>query len=392
MLRERTQRRLCRVLFVAGCVLPLAACVGWAIARQTPAYQAALRQSVGDLLGVRCEWSQHATPRPGEHELRGVALFLPGCAEPIATANRLRYRPDNRRHRIAIDSLTIADPSRLQSLVETFQRRSDVLEAHLSTRVLRFVGSDGPSYGDVVCEITGDRGGFTLAAESKSARALLRVSATGSGESSYSVTTGDQALPIAWFATPIGAASGVRFLGVVSGANDVGEATGTLLVAASHRGDGPIRATWTPAIVEVEQASWIATQLQQASVTVDVPKGGYVHRSLLDAATKNLGVKQTGRVAEQLNGEALWYDRFACQLEIDAEGVTLFAGCGEENGKPLAGRIAHAVLQSEGEALLLEPRDKRKPLAALLQTLWPESEAALPATSSAARLASRLPL
>lgn len=375
-----------------GCVLPLAACVGWAIARQTPAYHAALESAASELIGLRCEWRRRSTPRPGVHELSEVSLYLPGDRQPIAHADRLRTRRDGSAWRVAIDTLVLLDPRQAKALAEVLRHPTNDLAANATVRSLRIEDAEPVVYRDVTCELNRGNGSLTLAATSVSANALCTVSLPNRSAGLLELDTGDQMLPTSWFQTPLGGSPSTRFSGTIKLENGEGHASGAMRIAASHTGDGPIRATWTPATITLHETHWLQTSLTRLHAKIDVPRGGYVHRSLLDAATDSLGAKQTQRVQRELTGNSLWYDRFACEIELDADGVTLIAGCGEEDGKPIAGRIAHAVLQSQGEALLLEPREKRLPIKALLRALWPESESALPATSRAARLASRLPL
>ncbi|MEO1498735.1 MAG: hypothetical protein AAFV43_16440 [Planctomycetota bacterium] len=393
MLREKTQRRLCRVLFVVVCAAPLALCVGWAIARQTPSYREMEQRRVSDALGLRCEWTRHATPRPGEHVLRGVSLYSRGVATPALEADEVRLRRAGQGWRLATGTLTVIDPADAERIAAELR---DAIIGDLSIARLQLGADPGVVYEAVTAKLTADEVGVVLVAQAEANAASCRLEwrhgTENDAKNEVQIDTGDHAVPVTWLPTPASETAAARFRGTLEQAGESGTAAGRLFVAASNSTSGPIRATWAPLTVTIHDAAWVGERVESFCGKLEINAGGWAHRSLLEAATTHLGARQTKRVAEQMNGEALWYDRFACDIEVNAEGVALLAGCGEENGKPLAGRIAHAVLQSGGEALLLEPRERPLPIAAVLRSLWPEAEANLPAASPAARLASRLPL
>ena len=74
MLLEKTQRRLCRLLFVLGCVLPTLAVAGFTSGRLSPSYADDLLAAVGERLDASISCESLSTPRPGVYELRRVTL------------------------------------------------------------------------------------------------------------------------------------------------------------------------------------------------------------------------------------------------------------------------------------------------------------------------------
>ncbi|WP_146574513.1 hypothetical protein [Botrimarina hoheduenensis] len=404
LLSESKQRRLCRLLFCWACVAPLVASLGWAAVRQLPAYQAAAIAELGAPLGLLCECDRYTTPRPTEIIAWGVRVSTRGASEPLATCDRLQLRREPDGWRFAAGTLEIKRPAEVQSTLSGWARSARQFRLHGTTQVLVLsrAGSVAARFTQVVTEVrspTEESGGTSamLAIDLKSvpeqAELQLEMLGSASGElhTTATIDTGSVGVSAAWLPTPIAMPADVLFSGRIENRVDGGLARGRLTLPASHSGNGPVRATWSPTTLVVHEARWSDSRFQRVHATIDARRG-WAHRSLLNAASDHLGAKQTPRVAEQASGEAIWYDRFACDIDLDSSGVTLTAACGEEDGKKLPGAIAHALLQSEGQPLVFEPREKRLQLAEVLHTIWPSASAALPANSPATRLASQLPL
>ena len=90
MLRQKTQRRLFRVVFLTGCVLPTLAIGAWAAARLHPAYHETILRVAGASMGVALECDDIATPKPGEYVVQGLRLADPVTGNELARCNFMR--------------------------------------------------------------------------------------------------------------------------------------------------------------------------------------------------------------------------------------------------------------------------------------------------------------
>ena len=92
MLREKTQRRLFRVLFTLGCIIPTLLIGGWAVARYTPIYKMIAMSVINEATGLEVNCRQLTTPRPGEYQLTEVSVHDPITERLLATIDDLTIR------------------------------------------------------------------------------------------------------------------------------------------------------------------------------------------------------------------------------------------------------------------------------------------------------------
>lgn len=88
-MHQSTQRRFCRFLFIAGCMLPTLAVVAWAGYEKLPSTTAARLDAVSRMLGVRVEAESLVSPTPGCLRLHQVTIADIETGQRLLAAERL---------------------------------------------------------------------------------------------------------------------------------------------------------------------------------------------------------------------------------------------------------------------------------------------------------------
>ena len=109
---------------------------------------------------------------------------------------------------------------------------------------------------------------------------------------------------------------------------------------------------------------------------------GTIDRTLIDAATKHLGLVPTAE--EPPATERVPYEQLAMSLVLDANGLKLQGRC--THGGP------GTVLANADGRLLGEPAPEPRPVVALVQTLVPQNAVQVPATRQTDWLLRHLPV
>ncbi len=88
-LHESTQRRLCRILFVACCIVPTIAVTAYAVWLRTPVYRTAQADQLSSATGVQISLDALLHPRPGKTRLTNVAVNDPESGRLMAQIDDL---------------------------------------------------------------------------------------------------------------------------------------------------------------------------------------------------------------------------------------------------------------------------------------------------------------
>lgn len=141
MLHETTQRRVCRIAFLAGCVLPtlflLAAVARFWLPNYTQQWETPLDQ----LLGCRVTIDQIQTPTPGVMKFKRVVLSDPEVGTNLANFEGVTYAIRARTTRISIDRAEVNMSEGLQfgECLEQFLRKHQTHEIILVFAELELV-------------------------------------------------------------------------------------------------------------------------------------------------------------------------------------------------------------------------------------------------------------
>lgn len=404
MLREKTQRRLFRTVFLVGCVLPTLALTAWSIARIHPSYGRFLLGWVGYSVGIDLECDTIRTPRPGEYEIEGLRVAHPETGERLAECNRLRVRHDGALWTFVADRCEIAaDVDRLPVL------RGGDSGADLSGQVATLAAVDAMGeevcvWRRVRCRVAG------VSDETQQPYAEAWTEPKNDSEPTHItwvrdkkddrvvLTTGDTPLPLRLAPPgllPQSIARGTTFSGELTierqNAETAGHASGELQVTTLS---GAL-ASWSNASVRLIDLAWTDGRIDRLQAHLEAREGS-LNRLFV------WGLYQMLKCHPEEALQRFWsstsddtpipFDQLACDVELDATGLTIYGRCGDVGGERRSGAIAHAVLSKQGEPLLLEPTERQQPPTNLVRAVWPDASPAVPATAEAQDVARRLPI
>ncbi|QDT70226.1 hypothetical protein MalM25_31720 [Planctomycetes bacterium MalM25] len=394
MLLEKTQRRLCRLLFVLGCVLPTLAVAGMTVGRVRPGFAADLLAAAGERLGVEVACDRLTTPRPGVYALEGVRLLTPSTGDELAHGDRLRLERRDGVWRFSGGTVRLsprlAEARWLRRLLA-----SDTL-AHGELSQLRLSEGD-PLQGVVLRLSHTEANGRRLQINSEDG---WKFDATDdAGVTRVAVETSAAGLASEWLAaTPLrwAAGEGARFAGRVtvesreSNSPSLGTAEGRLVMGSLaspqlNAASGEVR---------LDSLRWTGERIDHLAGRLDL-RNGSVNGRVVWGACQWLATPPRDRLqklwADPAARNGIPFSQLACEIELGPAGVALAAGCGEIDGRLRPGAVAHAVLEHEGEALLLEPVQRPLPPQRLVQAWFPDHRAELPAEHAAIELMRALP-
>ncbi|MEN0109256.1 MAG: hypothetical protein AAF805_00890 [Planctomycetota bacterium] len=387
MLREKTQRRLCRTLFIAGCVAPTLAVGALVAGRLSGAERDRVLTAAGEWVGFAIRCDSFATPRPGVFDLGGVRLSAsdpePGgsATETVATCDRLRVVRLGDRWRFAAGEVTLCSPAIASG-------RSVESQASIVGAVKRLS----------IADAAWDNVSFV--------RSPDRIDASTDGRRLFgwsggvtTIDTAGQPLPLAWLApAPLAEVdANATFAGHATVRGDGGEAEGVLHganvgfrgVTADRGRIGDLRCRWRDdAFTEISGR----VELRDGHVAPSLVYG--VNEWLGMPATDVLKAAYSSAVESAATGETIPFTQVAFEGRLDTDGLTIVGRCDEIDGVARGGAIAHAVAEHRGEPLLLEPPVRPLPAPRLLRALWPDEpvERDMPANRQAIEVARRLPM
>jgi hypothetical protein len=390
MLLEKTQRRLCRLLFVFGCVLPTLAVAGFTSGRLRPSYVDNLHASLGERLGASIDCESFATPRPGVYELRQVTLASAVDGREFATCDTLRVTTDGGGVQLAAKSVSVRQPADGWAL--RLLESGLVAEGQIATLSVdgcgeyeRVTASLLPGAAKVTCER-----GDTLVA---------KLDDTLKGGVCQVQMQAVSPIAAAWIpCEPLHALAAMpqHFSGSFTAATPLDGAP----VSGALNGSLELKAIDFESLkaecgaVERLELNWNGGRIERFAGRVDL-RGGWLSRSLVLGMYKHLTMDFFQPLADGLNDPAhhAWFGftQLACDVELTDKGLVIVAGCGEIDGQTRSGAVAHAVLEHNGEALLKQPELRPLPVQRLVQAWRPDDLAEIPATSGAIEMAGRLP-
>lgn len=386
MLLEKTQRRLCRLLFVLGCVLPTLAVAGFTSGRLRPSYAEDLLAAVGEHLGANIACESLTTPRPGVYELRRVTLASSNDGREFATCDAVRLTLGAGGVQFAAKTVSIRQPADAWAL--------RLLQSGLATEgQIDTLSVDGcGDYERVTASLKQGAAKLTCAGGDTLVTKIANGACNAELQAIRPVAT-------AWLSCePLRAVAARQqhFSGSLlatiplDGAPMTGELDGRLQLTAidfdslkAERG-----------VVEKLQLTWHGERIERFAGRIDL-REGRLSRPFVYGMYQHLSMALFQPLADQFNDPAkhalFEFTQLACDVELDKNGLIIVAGCGEIDGQTRSGAVAHAVVEHNGEALLKQPELRPLPVQRLVQAWRPDDLAEIPATSGAIEMASRLP-
>ncbi|TWT87467.1 hypothetical protein Mal64_30060 [Pseudobythopirellula maris] len=434
MLRQKTQRRLCRAIFFAGCLTPTLLIMGLAMAHQLTRGVALDRLAAR--LGVRLGCERLETPEPGSYLLTGVAILSAETDHEVARCDRLLATRRNGEWRLSTGVVSIGSAGSGETRAVLARLTEERLDVGLFAEATRVRVYDDEPTGDPALEL--EHCQFELRENATTAPALassestsssvalaapettgLRMSLTAAGGFHLSVERNRQLSPPATRLTLVTGTVGVparllagcapaaanlghdaRFHGKLeatlpSGAH--GEAWGELTggfgeVSAQRLLPGGLGADWQSASLHFDQLAWRGERLQRAWGRLDA-RNGMLDKGLVYGAYQHLKCQPTSTLVTEWDAtpdeSRVAFDRVALEFDLDAMGLVLVGHCGDRGA---SGAIAHALVSRGEAALITQPIERPLPLASVVHALSPPSQEMLPATPVAGEIARRLPL
>lgn len=408
-MHDSTRRIICRLAFVALCVVPCGTLSAWIAYRATPIHarreHASWTDAIYESSGLLAEVDEVKHPTQSRTILEGLTLRDPDSDRIIARIRILEFAETDQGI-VAIASQPEVEPNEFQRLGRLLQQR--VLRGPRPQRQFQLLTSELTIHGDemastardVRClvassqdrvEVTMD---FTLAGfdmQNSAQIQILRERGIDQTSTAWHVRTGGTALPCALLADYI---PGLRSLGNRSRFQGTawvdqvdlswdGELAGQFLDVNLDQLVAPFPHKLSgSADITLSHTKFHRGKLVEAAGSIS-SAGGVISQSLLAAAAESL--KLASPVTRDEHADTLRdYQQLALGFQIDNAGLQLFGLCEDQ-------REGALLIARSGE-ILLEARDETIQTIALARTLVPDSELLVPATTATETLLRVLPL
>lgn len=399
MLREKTQRRLFRVLFTLGCLVPTLLVSAWAVARYTPIYKMIALSVINEATGLQVTCQQLETPRPNEYKLTAVEILDPVTERLLAKVDRLIVRQTEGQQssgqwEAIVGEAWIAQPT--QSTEERFPLRlTDYHEIVRCSFESITVDDPGNTWRGVQLE-------FSPALEEEPAKLIVTSSESDtrfkvvqqlvkhSVKTDVQLETGTQPLPLDLL--PLGdeyqtSIMGGSFTGYAELSFDGKKNTGMIQqghirLSEGNYSFGNDSIEWNSADIEIAKLRWFNNKIIhfQASISAD---DGLLSRNTIWGLNQHLQCIPT----DQLN--SIWevnldkpisYEKLDCQIGFNILGLTL------KTDNPEG-----ALLSLNENPLLLVPTKDRIPLWSVVRAFFPNTAQLVPNDPAALKMVQALP-
>lgn len=394
---ERTQRRACRIAFVALCAIPTIATLAWVAYFYRPWRHRDWQHSIESALHVRGEVAQITAPRPNERELARVSLADFETSRQLATIGELNIREGQSftAGEVSFKSASFVD---LSKMVRTWLSSEEFGPFIFHVKNLSITGPNQEvlNLEAVRAECRETSSGSRLVAinadlETDENRIKILVERRADGAIRTHIDGQAVSLPAWLFASAIPGAGrwgNSSLCGIIhlesTQADNTGEFRGKLanVNLQSWIGKSPYHLQ-ARGDLSCEQYQWRNDRLVEARGTLEV-KGGQVPQPLIQAIVEKFYATVHPRTAQ---GDVVDFDRLACHFQLNAAGLTLKGLCPFE--KP---EVQGCMIVAEGKPWVMQPAYRDLPLAHFVQVVCPLEKHWLPATREATSLAEKLPL
>lgn len=401
-MHQRTRRQLCRLVFVAVCVVPTFFSLSWAAYRASPLHAAnersAWEKTLFELTGLLAVVNRVDHPPGGSTLLVGVQLIDPDGGDRVASLRQAEIARTQQGTVVLLSQPDIAKGKFLR-LCDTLHDR--VLRGPLpktavqitSGEVTLEVGPRAQTFTRVRCTVEPYEGGvrtfveFQLAGSETAAAAQLQI------ERNRQITPpstrwhlqSDAPIPCDLFGdyVPVVASLGprCRFHGSIVVAMTRNDWSGEISGRFSQLDLGLATESFPHRLsgladVTVRQAIVAQGTLQEASGNI-VSAGGSISPSLLISLAEQLHANIPARLAE-LPQPYIPYREMRFDFAISSAGMTVAGRCtGESPG---------VIFKAAGGELLAANPAHTYPIVAVVRALSPASDWLVPATDESKRL------
>ena len=410
-MHQSTRRRVCRTVFLAGCVAPTLLILGAAAFYATPGHRAECEARLSARLGLTVRCGRVSYPRPGTTLLSGVEFSDPETGGTVATARLIESARRDGRLLVVVSQPTVRR-ERLDLLCRVLHDRvlcgaGGVAGADLPIQLLMgevtLDGSGGDeTFSEVRCDVGAQRDGaqaavrFRTVADDRSGPApQLRLSRDRTAvppATRLELHTGNTPLPCSLAAAWVPALDRLGDTATMRGSLWVertadghrGEAAGRIVGIDLDRLIGRDFARTLTGTADVTFQRAVLEQGRIVEAAGSIAAGpGVAERSLLLAASDSMRLPKATWLAERAD-PLVRYAQLSAAFRIDARGLALAGQC----DGPLSG----VVVAGDSGPLLGQPDADTVPVVALVRALVPESRVQVPMTVQTDALMRLLPI
>lgn len=403
-MHERTQRRVCRVVYVLACIVPTVLTVGGVLYFHRPWQEHDWQRQLENNLHVRASISQVTAPRPGERQLYEVRLADLQSSTQFASVDKLHLLADDSLHAERI-KVSFDETAELARIVQGWLSVDELSAVNLKAGKLLLSRSAQQS-----CELsnvqiamvnpTSEKRKLALQADvitagAKHARVRLQIERSSAVNWNVSLDCREGRLPVWLFADFLPGASRWNSASV-SGSLQVrfaedsveGNLEGTIApidLQAWLGQDSPHKLPCS-ARLQCETLRWRDHQITEAQGEL-TSESGRISRSLTTALTKLLFCVPGKKLADPSGAEIMSFEKLACKFKLDASGLTVTGNCTTRSSE-----TPGCLFVSDGVPLLLQPTYSNLPLSYFVQVFCPLEKYWLPGMRKAVDLAETLPI
>jgi hypothetical protein len=402
-IHDRTRRWICRVLFILGGVLPMAAVAAWAAVVHSASHLEAVRRQVAETLGLDVRLASVSYPQPGVMLLEGLELVDAETKVPLASIRAAEVIRDGKSQTIVLSQpdVNIMRPGWLWTLIDSRLRyRADLAPLRLSAGelTLRFRGGmqtlvDCNAQFESASQRDALTAAFRLADVSATEPVRLQIkrsSAGGEPANSFELDARAVALPFSLLTALVERRNYLGQKSTLSGQIRGMQMPDGWQCEFSGRLENvdlndlvtdefPHRLSGT-ATLTIEKAIVHSGRVEEFHGTISAGPG-VVSDSLMASAADNLKMRREGlRTAPSTTD----YEQLSAAFDLDARGLVVRGTC--KDSRP------GIVLRGREGAILWQSSSGPVPVVALVKTLVPDSQTQVPATRQTDWLLNLLPI
>ncbi|TWU24588.1 hypothetical protein [Bythopirellula polymerisocia] len=403
-MHERTQRRVCRAVYVLACIVPTVFSVVGVLYFHRPWQEQDWQRVLENNLHIRSSISKVTAPSPGERQLFAVRLADLQSDSTLATVDKLHLLSD---HSIFADQIELSC-NKMDDLTRTLQGwLSDAELPSVTIKVdkLLFARSASQVFelANVVIVIKDMKAldrklivqADVVTAEAERGHLRFQVERAENGSWDLSLDCREGQLP-AWF-----------FADLIPGASrwNAANFTGALqLHTAQDSTEGTLQGTFSP----IDLQEWLGndsphTLRSTASLQFETlhlqkhrisdakgsleSEAGQISSSLTTALRKSLFCVAGKKLSIAHAADGLSFEKLACKFQMSSAGLTVTGNCSVPSSE-----TSGCLILSDGEPILLQPTYSNLPLPYFVQVFCPLDKYWLPGMRKATELAEALPM
>jgi len=346
-LHEKTQRRVCRGIFMIACVVPTLVAVSWAAYANRPWRERDWQRTLAEQLHVRATLADVSNPRPGTRKLIKLRLADLRNNHELANFDKLDLEHVDGRSTLRADRCAMqADQvPALSATIATWLASAEREPFDFQAAELSIHGPDGQLVTLNEVTIRGVRSGavrqFQLQATSADGKPLHLDLEHENGKIHCVLDTQQTALP-AWlvgqFVPAVGGCGKALFHGTISATSDNQHTGGTLVGTLtaidlqSWIGDTGRQRLHAVATIELEEFTWLDQRIETVRGSI-ATEGGSVTQSVLAAMCKYFGCTPASGWEAILEPQSLYsatmvpFEKLAMSFQLRGLGTVIVGQC-----------------------------------------------------------------